>query len=87
MADHFPTDNTDVSLTPMYGWLMAMTESALFHFLDPHSLQTVASLDLRKAPKKPEFLEILTVTAHGHIDYDGTYWNMGGGMDMRAVTI
>ena len=25
MLDHFPTDNTDVSILPIHGWLMTMT--------------------------------------------------------------
>ena len=85
--EHFPTDNADVSLTKVSGWLVAMTETTLIHLIDPKTLETSHSLDIFNAPNLPEDLQIMTVTAHGHVDNDGTYWNMGTAMDMHGKMI
>lgn len=85
LVSHGPTDNADVSIIPVHGWLLAMTETALVHLLDPHTLETVHSVNLADAPGKPEFLQILTLTAHGHVDDDGDYWNMGSAMDYSGA--
>ena len=72
-------------MLPVHGWLMAMTESNLFHLIDPETLETVASLDLMKAKNAPKNFKIFTVTAHGHIDQKGVYWNIGGGLDLSQA--
>ena len=84
MAGHFPTDNTDVSVIPVHGWLLAMTESTEMKLIDPITLDTVKALDITKAKNVPEGFKILTITAHGHLDQNGDYWNMGGALDMRG---
>ena len=48
--EHFPTDNADVSLTKVSGWLVAMTETTLIHLIDPKTLETSHSLDIFNAP-------------------------------------
>ena len=84
MSTHFPTDNTDVSVIPVHGWLLAMTESTEMHLIDPITLDTVKSLDFTKAKNLPKGIKVLTITAHGHLDQNGDYWNMGGALDMRG---
>ena len=54
MSTHFPTDNTDVSVIPVHGWLLAMTESTEMHLIDPITLDTVKSLDFTKAKNLPK---------------------------------
>ena len=83
MIENFPTDNADVSLVPVLGYLLAMTETPLVHLLDPETLDTAFSIDITLSPNFPENLSLLTTTAHGHIDNNGDYWNMGSGLDFK----
>ena len=53
--------------------------------IDPVTLETVKSLSLVDSPNLPKGLKILVVTAHGHIDQNGDYWNMGSALDTRGL--
>ena len=65
-------------------WILFL-ESPLFHLIDPVTLETVKSLSLVDSPNLPKGLKILVVTAHGHIDQNGDYWNMGSALDTRGL--
>jgi len=49
LANNFPTDNADVTILNVHGWLMAMTETEKIHLLDPHTLKTVHSISLSQS--------------------------------------
>ena len=54
MAQRWPSDNADITVHHVHGWLIAMTESFYIHLLDPFSLETKHTLDIRDSPNLPE---------------------------------
>lgn len=84
LARHWPTDNTAISVLPVHGWIMAMTEANLVNLLDPETLELVHSIDIKKSKNVPDGVEMVLMTAHGNIDQNGDYWNMFSGLDISA---
>ena len=85
LMDNFPTANSLVTVTPFHGWLLSMNESPFMHLHDPDTLEVVHEFDMRESPHKPSSLFVATITAHGMIDEDGTYWNCGTGLDASGT--
>ena len=77
-----PTDNTIVSAIPLFGWLVAFTESNKVNLIDPFTLQTKYNLDLGDSPNMPKGLTFATVLAHGVFDENGDYWTMSVAIDL-----
>ena len=65
------------------GWLVAFTESIWIHLIDPFTLETKHTLNINDAKHKPDTLGIMTTLAHGFIDQNGDFWNMGSGLDLE----
>jgi len=85
LMGNFPTSNSLVTVMPFHGWLLSMNESPFIHLHDPDTLEIVHAIDIRESVHKPSTLFIATVTAHGMIDQDGTYWNCGVGLDTSGT--
>ena len=54
VAQRWPSDNADIAVHHVHGWLIAMTESFYIHLLDPFTLETKHTLDVRDSPNRPE---------------------------------
>ena len=54
VAQRWPSDNADIAVHHVHGWLIAMTESFYIHLLDPFTLETKHTLDIRDSPNLPE---------------------------------
>jgi len=80
IEEQYATDNTNIAVHSLHGYLFSFTETTFINYHDPVTLETIGTFNMREAKTFPKDAFCQTQTAHGHFDDQGSFWNVMGCM-------
>lgn len=84
------SDNSNIRMQFVNGYLLALTEQPGFNLIDPTTLDTVANLNVNDAPNLPANLTVAMMSPHGFIaddDYFGDIVVMSSDVKVSYMVI
>merc|ERR1719210_1414235 len=84
------SDNSNIRMQFVNGYLLALTEQPGFNLIDPTTLDTVANLNINDSPNLPEDCMVAMMSPHGFIannDYFGDIVGITSEEKVRYIVI